>query len=98
MTTEKQSFQDNMLSKLTGPVSALVLCIFGISYLADWIDKASNRHFESIDTMVEQDKIERKENLEQQKKQTENIVELSQNVKELSVQMEKMKDCCSKIP
>lgn len=96
MTTKQTSLQDNILSKLTGPVSALVLCIFGISYLADWIDKASNRHFESIDAMVEQDKIETRENIEQQKKQTENIIELSENVKELSIQMEKVKDCCEK--
>ena len=88
-------YNENVLSKLTGPVSALVLCIFGIYYLATWIDKASNRHFASIDTMVEQDKIERRDNLEQQKKQTENIVELAENVKELSVQMEKLKDCCN---
>ena len=87
---------ETMITKLTGPVSALVLCIFGINYLAGWIDKASNRHFETIDTMVEQDKIERKENLEQQRKQTDNIVVLSENVKELSVQMEKVKECCEK--
>tara|TARA_R110002012_G_scaffold155510_2_gene316382 strand:+ start:96 stop:386 length:291 start_codon:yes stop_codon:yes gene_type:complete len=96
MSTPKSTYQENVITKLTGPVSALVLCIFGISYLANWIDKASNRHFESIDTMVEQDKIERRDSLEQQKKQTENIVELTDNVKELAVQMEKMKDCCNK--
>ena len=94
MTINKNTNQENILSKLTGPVSALVLCIFGIGYLANWIDKASNRHFETIDTLVEEDRIERKENIEQQKKQTENIIELSENVKEMSLQMEKVKECC----
>jgi hypothetical protein len=87
--------QISWIARLTGPVSALVLCIFGIHYLATWIDKASDRHFKSIDSMVEQDKVERKENLEQQKEQTKNIIKLSENVKDLSIQMEKVKECCN---
>lgn len=87
---------ESFIQKMTGPVSALVICIFGINYLAGWIDKMSERHFESIDKMVEEDKIERKETNKQQKNQTESIIELSQNVKELSQQMEKLKDCCDK--
>lgn len=92
--SDKPAVNDNIFNKITGQAPALVLCIFGINYLAGFIDKMSNRHFESIDKMVEEDKLERQENNEQQKKQTENIVELSENVKELSVQMEKLKECC----
>ena len=89
--------QISWISRMTGPVSALVLCIFGIHYLATWIDKASDRHFQSIDSMVEQDKVDRRDNLEQQKDQTENMIKLSENVKDLSIQMEKIKECCNKI-
>ena len=88
--------QETYISKMTGPVSALVLCIFGINYLAGWIDKMSERHFESIDKMVEENKIEKKENLEVQKVQSENVKALSENVKELSKQMENFADCCTK--
>tara|TARA_R100001463_G_scaffold93135_1_gene147876 strand:- start:621 stop:905 length:285 start_codon:yes stop_codon:yes gene_type:complete len=87
---------ESYISKMTGPVSALVLCIFGINYLAGWIDKMSERHFESIDKMVEEDKVERKENLVIQREQTENVKDLSENLKELSLQMEKLKECCEK--
>ena len=91
-----EKMPETWISKMTGPVSALILCIFGINYLATWIDKMSERQFDSIDKMVEEDKIERKENLQVQKLQTQNVKELSENMKELSLQMEKLKDCCEK--
>ena len=56
----------------------------------------SERHFDSIDKMVEEDKIERKENLQVQKLQTQNVKELSENMEELATQMEKLKICCEK--
>ena len=91
-----EKMPETWISKMTGPVSALILCIFGINYLATWIDKMSERHFDSIDKMVEEDKIERKENLQVQKLQTQNVKELSENMEELATQMEKLKICCEK--
>ena len=43
-----EKMPETWISKMTGPVSALILCIFGINYLATWIDKMSERHFDSI--------------------------------------------------
>ena len=84
--------KDNSISwikQLTGPAGALVICVFGIYFLGKFIDKMAARHFEAIDQMTEENKIARKA-------QTENMIILSENVKELSVQTEKLKTCCNK--
>tara|TARA_B100000519_G_C14201360_1_gene418082 strand:+ start:11 stop:274 length:264 start_codon:yes stop_codon:yes gene_type:complete len=82
-----QEENTSWIKQMTGPVGALVICIFGIYFLGKFIDKMAYRHFTAIDQMTEENKEARKE-------QTENMIKLSENVNELSKQIEKMKECC----
>ena len=76
------------LRYVTGPAGALVIAIFGIYYLGKFIDKMATRHFEAVDQMIDENKESRKE-------QTQNMINLTHNVNELSKQVEKMKECCN---
>lgn len=84
-TQEENPF--GWLKHVTGPAGALVVMVFGVYFLGQFIDRMANRHFEAIDSMVE-------ENKEARKAQTENMIKLTENVNELSKQVEKMKECC----
>tara|TARA_Y100000593_G_C4294336_1_gene329852 strand:+ start:1610 stop:1882 length:273 start_codon:yes stop_codon:yes gene_type:complete len=75
------------LKHVTGPAGALVVAVFGIYFLGQFIDKMAERHFEVVDRVVDENKEAREE-------QTKNMIKLTQNVSELSKQVEKMKECC----
>ena len=76
------------LRYVTGPAGALVIAIFGIYFLGQFIDKMALRHFEAIDEMIADNKESRKE-------QAENMIKLTEDVNELSKQIEKIKECCN---
>tara|TARA_Y100000592_G_C5387432_1_gene276514 strand:+ start:612 stop:893 length:282 start_codon:yes stop_codon:yes gene_type:complete len=77
----------NWLKQITGPAGALVICCFGIYFLGGFIDKMASRHFVMIDQMIEEQK-------EARKAQNENMLKVSNNLTELSQQIEKMRSCC----
>ena len=79
--------QMNWLKQITGPAGALVICCFGIYFLGGFIDKMAERHFTMIDQMIEEQK-------EGRIAQTENMMQVSKNLNELTIQIEKMKSCC----
>tara|TARA_Y100000114_G_C11727064_1_gene311558 strand:- start:1010 stop:1282 length:273 start_codon:yes stop_codon:yes gene_type:complete len=76
------------LKHVTGPAGALVVMVFGIYFLGQFIDRMANRHFEAIDSMVA-------DNKEARDQQNENMMKLTQNVNELTKQVEKIKECCN---
>lgn len=79
------------LKQITGPVGALVIAVFGIYYLGSFIDKMANRHFQVIDTMIEEQKEDRKQ-------ENENMKQLTINMNELTNQIEQLKECCKDSP
>tara|TARA_Y100001938_G_C7921304_1_gene344621 strand:- start:113 stop:394 length:282 start_codon:yes stop_codon:yes gene_type:complete len=79
----------NWLKQITGPAGALVICCFGIYFLGGFIDKMATRHFAMIDQMIDEQK-------EARKTQNENMLQVSNNLTELSQQIEKMRSCCEK--
>ena len=85
--TEEQPAPFAWIKQITGPVGALVICVFGIYFLGKFIDKMAERHFAVIDTMVEEQKEDRKQ-------ETENMLQVSKNLNELTNQIEKLKECC----
>lgn len=85
--SEKEDNPFAWIKHITGPVGALVIAVFGCYYLGSFVDKMAERHFSVIDGMVEDNKEARKE-------QTENMIALTENVTELSRQVEKIKECC----
>lgn len=85
MTPDSKSY---WIKHLTGPASALVIAIFGIYFLSTFIDKMATRHFEAVDKMIEENKEARSE-------QTEQMIRLTDNVNKMTIQIEKMKECCN---
>ncbi len=85
MTPDSKNY---WIKHLTGPASALVIAIFGIYFLSTFIDKMATRHFEAVDKMIEENKEARSE-------QTEQMIRLTDNVNKMTIQIEKMKECCN---
>ena len=79
--------ENHWIAHLTGPVGALFICIFGIYYLGNFIDKMSDRHFKAIDRFVI-------ENEEARKEQTQQMIILSNSISKLSEEVQKLKECC----
>ena len=48
----------------------------------------ATRHFEAVDKMIEENKEARSE-------QTEQMIRLTDNVNKMTIQIEKMKECCN---
>ena len=48
----------------------------------------ASRHFEAVDKMIEENKDSRTQ-------QTEQMIRLTENVNKLTLQIEKMKECCN---